>query len=142
MRPKLRCVLRERATKMGTEALQHIYLENVAAHRQIVAAFRRTRRETVHLPRVDVPTGRPLRDDERVEVVWTVAAPQDDEIADKVDRRRHRLLRLLDQAAEQAAAPTVADLAAALEVSARTVRRDLDALRAQGRRVRTRGARA
>jgi len=83
-----------------------------------------------------------LRDDEFVEVVWTVAAPEDDEISGKAARRRHRLLRLLREAAGQSAAPTVAALAAALDASARTIKRDLAALRAEGHDVRTRGARA
>jgi DeoR/GlpR family transcriptional regulator of sugar metabolism len=74
-------------------------------------------------------------------VSWTVGAPEDGEIADKADRRRHRVLRLLRQAAEHSAAPTVEDLAEALGVSARTIKRDLAALRAQGHDIRTRGTR-
>jgi biotin operon repressor len=95
----------------------------------------------VSLARVTAPTGRALREDEYVEVSWTVGAPEDGEIADKADRRRHRVLRLLRQAAEHSAAPTVEDLAEALGVSARTIKRDLAALRAQGHDIRTRGTR-
>jgi biotin operon repressor len=95
----------------------------------------------VRLPRAEAPTGRPLRDDEWLEVIWTVAAPEDEAIANKVARRRHRLLRLLQEANEQSAAPTVSDLAAALGVSQVTVKRDLAALRQAGHEVRTRGSR-
>ena len=92
------------------------------------------------MPRGDAPTGRPLREDEVLEVTWTISAPEDDAVSSKVDRRRQRLLRLLRQAAEQGAAPTVADLAAALDASERTIKRDLAALRAEGHDVRTRGS--
>jgi tetratricopeptide (TPR) repeat protein len=93
------------------------------------------------LPSVSAPTSRPLRDEEHVQVIWTVAAPEDEEIPGKVARRRGRILRLLRETAEHSAAPTVEHLADALEVSARTIKRDLAALRAQGHDARTRGSR-
>ncbi len=96
---------------------------------------------SVRLPRADVPTGRPLRDEELVQVMWTIAAPDDDEIPDPSDRRRHRLLRLLQEAAKQSAAPTVEALASALGVTDRTIKRDLAALRAVGHQAATRGHR-
>ena len=74
-------------------------------------------------------------------MTWTIAAPEDDEVAGKAARRRHRLLRLLREADAQSAAPTVTALAQALGVSERTVKRDLAALRAAGHAVRTRGSR-
>jgi DNA-binding transcriptional ArsR family regulator len=94
----------------------------------------------VRLPRAGAPTGRPLREDEYVSITWTLATPDDASIANEVDRRRHRLLRLLHQAAAQGAAPTVDDLAAALDVSWMTLKRDLAALRRAGHGVRTRGS--
>jgi DNA-binding SARP family transcriptional activator/tetratricopeptide (TPR) repeat protein len=96
----------------------------------------------VQLPHVDAPTGRPLRAEEMVEVTWTLATPDDDAISGKVARRRQRILRLLQEAARQSAAPTVADLVDVLNVSERTIKRDLAALRAAGHAVSTRGARA
>ncbi|MEA3341184.1 MAG: tetratricopeptide repeat protein, partial [Chloroflexota bacterium] len=99
-------------------------------------------RMRVRLPAASAPTGRPLRDDEYVTVTWTVAVPEDKVIPGKVTRRRHRLLRLLRQAAEQSAAPTAPDLAEALDVSARTIERDLAALRDAGHDARTRGSRS
>jgi biotin operon repressor len=96
----------------------------------------------VRLPAAYAPTGRPLRDDEHVDVVWTVHDPADNHSPTAIQRRRHRLVRLLEEADQQGAAATIEDLASVLEVSAATVRRDLAALRDDGRNVRTRGARA
>ena len=58
-----------------------------------------------------------------------------------MERRRERLQRLLAEAAAQEGAPTVDDLAGALEASVATIRRDLAALRHSGRPARTRGTR-
>ena len=156
-------VLQDMAADIDDLDLRRSFLENVAENRAIVTAHRTgripisTRWQSVCLPRADAPTGRPLRDDEYVEVTWTVAAPEDDEVSGKawpelglnavegqsqrVARRRHRLLRLLRQAREQGAAPTVDDLAAALEMSRATIKRDLAALRQAGHAAQTRGSR-
>ena len=72
------------------------------------------------MPRADAPLGRPLREDEWVQVEWSVEAPEDEAVHGKAPRRRHRLLRLLGQAEAQEAAPTLDDLAAALAVSPST----------------------
>ncbi|HHS97626.1 MAG TPA: tetratricopeptide repeat protein [Chloroflexi bacterium] len=119
-------------------------LERVPVHRAILTAWKAAspRRVVFRLPVASAPTGRPLRDDEWVEVTWTVDAPEDRAISGKVARRRHRLLRLLEEAREQGAAPTVAHLAEALGVSERTLKRDLAALRAAGHPIPTRGQRA
>jgi biotin operon repressor len=116
----------------------------VAAHREIVAAYEalqaspRTQQVTVRLPRANAPQGRSLHDDEYVPVTWTVEAREDTTIQDKTERRRHHLLRLLGEAWEQGAIPRDQDLADALGVSLRTVRRDITALRAQGHNLPTR----
>jgi len=96
---------------------------------------------SLRLPAAAAPTGRPLREHEWVEATWTVSAAEDDAIPGKPARRQHRLRRLLREAAAQAAAPTVDDLAAALEVSRATIKRDLAALRAAGHAALTRGRR-
>ena len=138
----------EQAHRMLMEVLQSLSpedremsLERVPEHRAIVAAWQsaRPQRLTFRLPRADAPTGRPLDDDEWVEVIWTVAAPEDEAIRGKVARRRHRLLRLLREAIAQGATPTVDQLAQVLQVSVRTVKRDLAALRAAGHATPTRG---
>ncbi len=111
----------------------------VPLHRCIVALWEALgpRRISVRLPRPEAPTGRPLREDETVDVVWTVAAPEDLEASSERERRRRRLLRLLDEARAQGACATVERLAEALQVSPRTIKRDLAALRSQGYPVAT-----
>ncbi len=124
-------------------AQQRRSIQRVQEHREIVTAWEAAQpgRVVFRLPRADAPTGRPLRDDEWVEVAWTVGAPEDETIPRKTARRQHRLLRLLREAAEQGAAPTVDHLAEALGVSRATIKRDLAALRRAGHTVRTRGSR-
>jgi tetratricopeptide (TPR) repeat protein len=118
-------------------------LHRVDAHRRIAHAAQALQQTLrVRLPRADAPTGRPLREDEWVEVHWTLHHPDDERFRRKAQRRRHRLLRLLQEARAQGAAPTIPDLARALQVSPATVKRDLAALRAEGASVSTRGSRA
>jgi DNA-binding SARP family transcriptional activator len=101
----------------------------LAGVKQAEAAARQVGRVSVCLPRADAPLGRPLRDDEYVAVTWTVDAPADVAIPGKVDRRRHRLLRLLAEAQAQGALPAYHHLAEAMGISERTVERDMAALR-------------
>jgi tetratricopeptide (TPR) repeat protein len=139
-------LLQKRAGSIKDQDLQRCYLENVRINREIIAAYRELQARqrgvqiTLSLPRVDAPTGRPLHEDEYLSVTWTPAVPDDDDIPRKGDRRRHRLLRLLQEAADQGAAPTVDDLATALEVSQPTIKRDLAALRRAGHAVQRRGS--
>jgi DNA-binding SARP family transcriptional activator len=116
----------------------------VPEHRAIVeaAASRHPSTQQVRLARRDVPTGRPLRDEDFVTVEWTLQAVEDERISDPGDRRRHRLQRLLAEAAVHRAAATVVDLAEALGASVRTIRRDLQMLRQAGHPVATRGSRS
>ncbi|HNT74231.1 MAG TPA: tetratricopeptide repeat protein [Anaerolineae bacterium] len=117
-------------------------LAQVHEHRAIVAAWQalQPHQIVVRLPHADAPAaGRPLRDDEQVAVTWTIFTPEDDAITGKIARRQHQLLRLLREAREQSAAPTVQTLSVALDVAPRTIKRDLAALRAQGHDARTRG---
>lgn len=139
-------LLQERAARISSEELQRSFLENVAVHQEIVTAWHAqqarqvVRQEQVRLPRAAAPTGRALRDDEYVTVTWTVEAPEDGVITGKAARRRAQLCRLLGEASQQDAAPTVDDLAVALDVSRTTLKRDLAALRQAGYKVRTRGS--
>ncbi len=96
---------------------------------QAEATAQPTTRITIRLPRAGVPLGRPLHEDEWVTVTWTVAAPEDQALAGKVTRRHHRLLRLLNEARAQGAAPTQEHLAEAVGVSRRTIERDMALLR-------------
>jgi tetratricopeptide (TPR) repeat protein len=111
-------------------------------YRQIAAAFsRQIKTIRQKLPAAAAPLGRPLTADEWRTVQWTIQHPDDERIQNKAQRRRHRLQRLLEEAARQEAMPRVQDLAAALVVSPKTIKRDLAALRAAGHEVRTRGSR-
>ena len=146
-------LLQEQAAKIPDEATRRLFLENVKAHREIVATYRELQgrqqesQVRVRLPRADAPTGRPLRDDEYVTITWTLDAPGDEAIQRKacpersrrVERRRHRIHRLLAEAQAQGAAPRDKDLAEALGVSLPTLRRDMAALRAEGHDLPTRG---
>ncbi|MGC9333846.1 MAG: tetratricopeptide repeat protein, partial [Anaerolineae bacterium] len=136
-------LLQKQASKIGEQELRRSFLQNIPDHRAIVASYRGqgSREITVHLARADAPTGRPLREDEYVLVTWTVDAPEDEARADGQDRRHARIRRLVHEAADQGAVPTIGDLASAMKVSEPTIRRDLVALRRAGHSVQTRGSR-
>jgi len=60
-----------------------------------------------------------------VQVRWTVWIPEDEELSNKVERRRQQLHRLLEEAEQYGAAPAQKHLAEALGVSQRTIAQDL-----------------
>lgn len=95
------------------------------------------------LAKKDAPHGRPLEEIETVEVVWTIDAGAEDlqvlEAHDRIALRRLRSLRLLDEAVTQGAAATQEDLAWALHTSVRTIKRDFEALQAEGYSLPSRG---
>jgi predicted ATPase/DNA-binding SARP family transcriptional activator len=136
--------LQAQRSNIHDKDLERTFVENVAAHRELIAAYiewRALGQRTVRLPRADAPMGRPLCDGEYVTITWTVTAPEDEAVEDGPDRRQAQMRRLLQEAADQDAVPTVSDLATALAVSEPTVRRDLAALRRAGHSVQTRGSR-
>jgi DNA-binding SARP family transcriptional activator len=142
-------LMHEYAGRIGDLALQQTYLTGRRVNRAITtatAALPPPGRLCVRLSRAGAPAHRRLAVEDATEVVWTVDAGQAD--ADlarregKVALRRHRLLRLLEEAAAAGALPTTADLAGALDVSSRTIRTDFSVLREEGHAVRTRGQRA
>ncbi|HNB50994.1 MAG TPA: tetratricopeptide repeat protein [Anaerolineales bacterium] len=108
------------------------FFTRVPLNRAIVFAYDQLhgvpRTQTVRLARREAPLGRALREDEWVELIWTIHAPEDEAFADKTDQRLHRLKRLLHEAEVCEAAPTDDDLAQALNVSRRTILRDMQAL--------------
>jgi DNA-binding SARP family transcriptional activator len=129
-----RAELDRQAAAIADRHLRRQFFERVPVNRSIVTSY--DEREpadsaiVVSLARRDAPLGRPLRDDERVLVSWTVSAPDDSAIADKGERRRHRIGRLLAEAEVAGGAPTDDDLARALGVSRRTILRDIEVLAA------------
>jgi biotin operon repressor len=95
------------------------------------------------LTQYDARHGRALRDTPMTEVVWTVdAGLEDRQVLQQHGRpalRRVRIQRLLDEALAQGAIATQEDLAQALHVSGRTIKRDCVTLKAQGVYLPTRG---
>ena len=127
-----------------TSEERRMALQRVPEHRAIVQAWESTLpcRASFRIPQAGVPTGRPLSNKEWVEVLWTIDALDDQHVVGRVARRRHRPLRLVGEAAVQGGAPTVNDLANALDASRATICRDLAFLRRAGCEIRTRGSRS
>lgn len=96
-----------------------------------------TPRRLAWLPIRQAPTGRPLHADELLPVVWSLHDPGDP--SEPQARRQAQIRRLAAEALGQGAVATVDALAAALDVTGRTVKRDLSALRVRGEPVVTRG---
>lgn len=113
----------------------------VGEHRAILEARERYFEEQIEvlLPAAEVPGGRPLDDEDLITVRWTVSSPQDQAISSSTQRRQRRILRLTDEAVAQGAVARISDLAVSLDVSERTVKRDLSQLRAAGYHPVTRG---
>ncbi len=148
-------VLNERSGLISDHDWRESYRTGLRVNRAITEAIDGQPppgRLRVRLARADVPAHRRPEPGEMVTVIWTVdAGAQDAALAEgeggdkrhpKIALRRHRILRLLDEAEAANASPTVADLAGALDFSSRTIRSDLAALRDQGHAVHTRGSRA
>lgn len=89
-------------------------------------------------------SGQCLRQSEQVEVIWTIDSGAEDAailVAHGQEAlRRARLQRLLDEALDQGAAATLEDVARALQVSVRTIKRDAALLRGEGILLSTRGS--
>jgi biotin operon repressor len=89
------------------------------------------------------PFGPPLTEADKVEVTLTVdAGAEDAEVrahSGAEGLRRAQVLRLTEEALEQGGVLTQEDLARALQVSARTIRRAVQVLKAEGYLVHTRG---
>ncbi len=93
---------------------------------------------TVQVPAKSAPMGRPLNPDEFVDLEWTVSAPDDWTVDNAAERRQKRLCRLAEEADAQGGSARILDLADALDVSERTIKRDIAELRSRGTTVRTR----
>ncbi len=95
------------------------------------------------LTKYDAGHGSALRDTAMIEVAWTVNAGWEDQQVlqqhGSKALRRIRIQRLLTEALEQSAVATQEDLAQALHVSVRTIKRDCVALQTQGIYLPTRG---
>jgi len=89
------------------------------------------------------PFGPPLTETDRVTVTLTVDAGAADAAVlateGRLGLRQGRILRLVDEALDQKGVLTEEDLARVLQVTPRTVIRDIQALKAEGHVVQTRG---
>ncbi len=89
------------------------------------------------------PFGPPLDETARVEVTLTVDAGTEDAAVlseqGRLGLRQGRILRLVEEALEQGGVLTEEDLARALQVTRRTIERDVQTLRLAGHLVQTRG---
>ncbi len=92
---------------------------------------------------LQAPFGPPLSETERIEVTLTVdAGSEDAEVKVREGRRglrRGRILRLLSEGLEQGGVLTQEDLARALQVTRRTIERDIKVLKEEGHLIQTRG---
>lgn len=99
--------------------------------------------KSVILLKRGAPHGRSLNESKMVEVVWTIdSGTEDQEVISKYNAqvlRQVRIQRLLDEALAQGGVASQEDLAQALKVSARTIKRDCVALKEQGIYLPTRG---
>jgi predicted ArsR family transcriptional regulator len=97
----------------------------------------------VLLTAIEAGHGRTLRQMTPKEVVWTIDGGQEDRQVQQeqgaVGLRRVRIQRLVDEALAQGGVATQEDLAQALHVSVRTIKRDCKAIAAQGIVLTTRG---
>ncbi|MEM7272206.1 MAG: AAA family ATPase [Actinomycetota bacterium] len=94
--------------------------------------------EEVEVPHRSAPMGRALRSEDFVSVSWTVSEPADWRIESLADRRKARIIRLVAEAEAQDGSVRIGDLAVALGVSERTIKRDIAQLRGGGSSLRTR----
>ncbi len=135
-------LLAARAATLPEGADRERFCGGLPAVRELYAAYAAQQGHScsVVLPRVSAAGGRPLRPDEQITITWTPHHPDDEAIAHKGQRRQQQLLRLLKEAADHHAAPTITHLAAALAVSPGTIKRDLAALRRAGHTISTRGS--
>jgi tetratricopeptide (TPR) repeat protein/biotin operon repressor len=116
-----------------------VFLERAGPNRRLRAALaEHGESRSVLLARASVPLGRALATEDFIEVRWTVRAADDETVGAGGPRRRHVLMRLLREAAEQSASPTDDDLATALGVSRRTILRDMQVLATAGEHLRSR----
>ncbi|MCB0011123.1 MAG: AAA family ATPase [Anaerolineales bacterium] len=134
----------EQADRFAHPEKRADYVARITLHRQVRAAYLAMRPAPlrVRLVRQDVPLGRPLVAEDYVTVDWTVdAGPADAALqaaAGEATLRRQRLARLMAEARAQGAAPTYGDLAQVLQVSERTIERDIKQLAAGGHAIHTR----
>ena len=126
------------APRIAEAVLQEAQMSLLAEGREA-----KTGQIRVYLSRRQAGHGQAVSKTPSQEVLWTINAGQEDqEVLEKHGRvalRQVRMQRLLDEALEQGAVASQEDLATALNVGLRTIKRDCQALEAGGVYLPTRG---
>jgi hypothetical protein len=127
---------------------QRVSKELVATAKEMLvgglpAAALRPGQIRIVVARLNAPFGPPLAETDKIEVTLTKdAGIEDAEVLAREKRkalRRGRILRLTGEALEQGGVLTQEDLAHVLDVTRRTIQRDVQVLQAEGHLVHTRG---
>lgn len=120
-------------------------IEEVQAYLSPDERGRSVGQKIVNLVRQDAGHGRDLAEVPTVAVAWTVDGGEADQQVLRTQGsaalRRQRIVRLLEEALEQGGLATQEDLAAALGVTVRTIKRDFAQLHGQGEFLPSRGYR-
>ena len=118
-------------------------LEEAQAHLAAPTGPNRLGQKQVILAKREAGHGRSLRDTALTQVTWTVdAGAEDRQVGQRYGQkalRQVRMQRLLLEALEQGAVASQEDVAQALQVSVRTIKRDFEELQGQGIYLPSRG---
>jgi biotin operon repressor len=118
-------------------------LEEAQRHLGGPAGQNQAGQQAVILAKREAGHGRPLWETELIQVAWTVdAGAEDRQVGHRHGHkalRQVRVQRLLLEALEQGAVASQEDLAQALHVSVRTIKRDFEELQSQGIYLPSRG---
>ena len=99
-------------------------LQYIPEHNAIVKFHTEMEPKTIFVDLPSINNG-----NETVEVMWTIYDFDDEKITNKVERRRHRLSRLVKETEEQKAIATYQQYADAMQVGVRTIERDIAAMK-------------
>ncbi|MFN8454524.1 MAG: DUF1670 domain-containing protein [Anaerolineae bacterium] len=118
-------------------------LEEAQAHLVCSSGPNQTGQKQVILTKREAGHGRCLRETALIPVTWTVdAGVEDQQVSQRYGQkalRQVRVQRLLLEALEQGAVASQEDVAQALQVSVRTIKRDFEELQGQGIYLPSRG---
>lgn len=118
-------------------------LEEAQVHLVKLSEQHRAGQQQVILAKREAGHGRPLWETELVQVTWTLdAGAEDRQVRSRYGHkalRQVRIQRLLLEALEQGGVASQEDLAQALQVSLRTIKRDFEELQSQGLYLPSRG---
>ena len=115
----------ERSLEGLSPELMKTARQNVPEHRAIQEAYAKLKPLVRQCRWPRHSTEESVSDVGYIEVDLTVSAPEDSDWPTEVERRRHRVQRIWHEAQAQGVTPRPADVAELLEVSEKTIKRDL-----------------